>query len=198
MDAATALAWLERLAIWRGYEPQLISVGLFAIGLTAYMAFSFAFYQNISQRPSLRRGRRRGAFARRVGSSALMASFTAVYVVVLAAVLFFLVKSNTTEKILFTALAVGVAVRVSTIVHELAAVDLAKLAPLALLGVYLVDPGYVEIGVVGARFNEAVRMWPLLWRAFVFLVLLEFALFGLNALRARLLREDAIDAFDRA
>lgn len=164
-----------RLALWRGYERELTTLGIYAFGVALYTTVVFAFYENASRVPTLpvRRRGAAGAVLRVAETTFVMPAFAFFYFAVLAAALFGLAKSQGTGQILMVALAVAASVRVAAFLHPNLANDLAKIVPLGLLGVVLADPGYLTLGLVRDRFVEAAAAWPLLGRAFVFLVLLE-------------------------
>jgi hypothetical protein len=75
------------------------------------------------------------------------------YFVVLAAILFFLAKSHSVETILLIALSVVTAVRLTAYYSQEIAVDLAKVLPLALLGVALIDPSFFSVELAQERLN---------------------------------------------
>lgn len=176
---ARAQPYLERLAVWRGYEQELQTLAIYGVGVAVYTALVFAFYQNISKRRpfhfrvSDKRGwsGRLGRFAERALVFPLV-SF--VYFAVLAAALFFLTKPSVpTSFVLLVAMAVVVGVRVTVYLSEAMSNDLAKLVPLSLLAVLLVDPGYLRLGDAWVRFADATRAWPLLARYFLLFIALE-------------------------
>lgn len=164
-----------RLALWRGYERELTTLGIYAFGVAVYTSVVFTFYENVSRTRSLpvRRDGPLGRLLRVAETGLVMPAFAFFYFAVLAAALFGLAKSQGTFQILMVALAVAASVRVTAFLHPNLANDLAKIVPLGLLGVVLADPGYLTLGLVRDRFLEAAGAWPLLLRAFVFLVVLE-------------------------
>lgn len=175
MDWAALLA---RLAIWRGYEPELTTLLLYGVGIAIYTAFVFAFYKTVSRRRVVTETRR-GAWGKMVRAfewTFMMPGIAFAYFAVLAAALFLLAKSQGTGQIILIALGVVVGVRVTSFLHEEMSADLARIVPLGLLGVVLVDPGYLTLEVTSMRMQEAAAQWPLLARAFAFLVVLEIVL----------------------
>ncbi|HLE96163.1 MAG TPA: hypothetical protein VI997_02230, partial [Candidatus Thermoplasmatota archaeon] len=172
---AAVMEAFGRLALWRGYERELTTLGIYAFGVAVYTTVVFAFYENVSRTRSLpvRRDGPLGRLLRVAETGLVMPAFAFFYFAVLAAALFGLAKSQGTFQILMVALAVAASVRVTAFLHPNLANDLAKIVPLGLLGVVLADPGYLTLGLVRDRFLEAAAAWPLLGRAFVFLVVLE-------------------------
>lgn len=176
---ARAEPYVEKLAVWRGYEAELQTLAILGIGVAVYTALVFAFYQNISKRKPVhfRAGDRQGwggrmtRLAERALAFPLLSFF---YFVVLAASLFFLTKPEVpTGRVLLTAMAVVVGVRVTVYLSEAMSNDLSKLVPLSLLAVLLVDPSYLTLKGAWPRFAEATTLWPLLLRYFLLFIALE-------------------------
>lgn len=176
---ARAEPYVEKLAVWRGYEQELQTLAIFGIGIAVYTALVFAFYANISKRRPFRfrAGERRdwGGRMTRFAERALgfpILSF--LYFMVLAASLFFLTKpAVATGTILLTAMAVVVGVRVTVYLSEAMSNDLSKLVPLSLLAVLLVDPSYLSLKGAWVRFAESTHLGPLLFRYFLLFIALE-------------------------
>lgn len=184
MAAADVLA---RLAIWRGYEPELTTLALYGVGIAVYTAFVFTFYKIVSRRQALKKTRP-GGWGRLVRAfewTFMMPSIAFAYFGVLAGALFLLAKSQTTGQIILVALGVVVGIRVTSLLHEEMSADLARVVPLGLLGVVLVDPGFLSLETTGDRIVEAAAQWPLLTRAFALLVALEIALQTIGVVRRR-------------
>jgi hypothetical protein len=170
--------YADRLAVWRGYEQELQTLAIYGIGIAVYTALVFAFYQNLSRRQPfhLKVSDRPGWLGRmgRLAERALVFPLTSfLYFAVLAVSLFVLAKSQSTQAILLIAMAVVVGVRVTVYLSEAMSNDLAKLVPLSLLAVTLVDPGYLSLGLAWSRLLEAVTLWPLLGRYFLLFIALE-------------------------
>lgn len=169
---------LGRLAIWRGYEPELTTLLLYGGGIAVYTAFVFAFYKTVSRRHAIDGGHKRhpGKLLRALDWTFMMPSIAFAYFAVLAAALFLLAKSQTTGQIILIALGVVVGIRVTSLLHEEMSADLARIVPLGLLGVVLVDPGYLSLDTTRIRMLEGAAEWPLLARAFALLVALEIVI----------------------
>lgn len=187
MDILTWLAgpWnavephLSVSAPWRGYERELQTLLIHAVGIALYTALVFTFYRNISKRDAFRFTRKSGWRGRlltllQLGFVFPLMSF--LYFAVLGGSLFVLAKSQETYQILLLAMSVVVGVRVTALVSENASADLAKLLPLALLGVLIVDPSYASFETTWGRVQEMPLLFPVLWRFFLVFVALEGAL----------------------
>jgi hypothetical protein len=183
MDPASlwtsAQPYVEPLAIWRGYERDLQSLLIYAVGIALYTALVFAFYQNISRRDAFVFERKKGGWGRvlTVAQTGLLFPLMSfLYFGVLAVSLFVLAKSQGTTQILLLSMSVVVGVRVTAFASEMASVDLAKMLPLALLGVLIVDPTYLSLDTTWARLADVPGLWPLFVRFFVLFIVLEGAL----------------------
>ena len=170
--------YLDRLAVWRGYEQELQTLAIYGIGIAVYTALVFAFYQTVSRRKPLSfPASAKPGWAGRLSRSAErvvvfpVASF--LYFSVLAVALFVMAKNQTVHEILLLSMAAIVAVRVTVYLSELMSNDLAKLIPLSLIAVVLVEPGYLTLSAAWARLVEASQLWPLLGRYFLLFIALE-------------------------
>ena len=168
--------YAEKLAVWRGYEAELQTLLIYAVGIALYIGFVFAFYQGISKRTASE-GERRPGFTGWLGRLArawlVFPLLCFAYFSVLVASLFLLAKSQETQQIFLVAMSVVVGVRVVVYVSEGAATDLAKLLPLGLLGVLIVDPTTIQWSQVWARFVAVPSELPLLGRYFLLFLVLE-------------------------
>lgn len=180
--------YAEKAAIWRGYERDLETLLIYAVGIALYTALVFAFYQNISKRDAFQFVRRpgwKGRLAMVLESGIVFPLMSFLYFVLLGGSLFVLAKSQATYQIMLLAMSVVVGVRVTAFLSENAAVDLAKMLPLALLGVLIVDPSYASLETTWQRVLEVPTLVPVLWRFFVLFVVLEG---GLRLVRTSLVR----------
>lgn len=167
---------LSRLAVWRGYERDLQSLLIYAVGIAIYTALVFAFYQNLSKRDAYAFRPRRGFWGgvlRGVQNVLVFPLMSFLYFGVLVVSLFILAKSQSTYQIMLLAMSVVVGVRVTAYVNENAAVDLAKMLPLGLLGVLLVDPSYATLSNTWSHVWEVPRLIPILLRFFLLFIVLE-------------------------
>lgn len=181
----TVEPYTSRLAVWRGYEAELQTLAIYGIGIAVYTALVFAFYQNLSKRTPFHfklsdRPGWAGKTFTFLEKAFVFPVMSFLYFGVLAAALFLLVKPGpSTQNLLLISMAVVVGVRVTAYLSESMSNDLAKLVPLSLLGVTLVDPGYLTLKLGWTRLGEAVQLWPLLGRYFLLFIALE-AVFGVG------------------
>lgn len=168
--------YAEKAAIWRGYEAELQTLLIYAIGIAFYTAFVFTFYQNVSKRDAWHSKPKRGVkgwAVNLVESWLVFPAMSFLYFALLAGSLFLLAKSQDAKQIFLVSMSVVVGVRVVAHVSEAAAVDLAKLLPLGLLGVLIVDPSNILWSEVWARFRSVPTELPLLGRYFMLFLVTE-------------------------
>jgi len=195
--------YLEKLALWRGYESELETLVIYAVGIALYTMLVFAFYQNVSRVEAFRSRGEKPRWRRALEDLLLFPVMSMLYFAVLAASLFLLAKAQQgTYQILLLSMAVVLSVRVTAILSEEMSADLAKLLPLGLLGVLLVDPGALTLGAAWGRLLETPAQLPVLARFFLLFVFSEVALrggraalrAGLKAWRARRSRRVEVKA----
>lgn len=197
--------YLTPFAVWRGYEPQLQTLMIFGAGVALYTALVFLFYQNISRRSGFVGDRKPGLVGWLkwlAGKTLIFPAMSFLYFSVIAGSLFLLTKAPdaalseadrqafilaTTAQTLLFSMAVVVAVRMTVVFSEAMSNDLAKLVPLSLLAVVLVDPGYLSLAATWERLQAAVAMTDVLARYFLLFIVLDLALVLVRAgfLRAR-------------
>lgn len=173
---------LGPLAFWEGYEAVLFTLLTYAIGLALYAMLVGLFYITLSQRDLIASkgdGKRPGAF----GFLLIFPLVSFGLFLVLSVALFFLAKqvqgvpeAQRVQDLLTLSMALVMGVRVTAYVSDQAAVDLAKLVPLGLLGVLLVDPGFLTIEAPLARLAMLPSLVDLIGRMLIVLILLEFGL----------------------
>lgn len=170
--------YVDRLAVWRGYEQELQTLAIYGVGIAIYTALVFAFYQNLSQRRPFHfrlsdKPHWTGRTFRFIERALVFPVTSFLYFAFLALALFVLAKSQSTQGILLVAMAVIVGIRVTVYLSEQMSNDLAKLVPLSLMAVLLVDPGYLTLELAWSRVLEATQLWPLLGRYFLLFIVLE-------------------------
>jgi hypothetical protein len=185
---------IQTLQFWRGYEKELVTLALYAVGIAVYALLVSLFYRSLSKRDLFGTGAGRSrkwwrVLLRGVRYLTAFPLISFLFFVVLASALFFLSKSQTASQILLISMSVVASVRATAYLSETASEDLAKLVPLGLLGVFLVDPGYLDLHTTAARFREMYGLRHLLLRYLIALVLLEVTLklveVSVNAIRDR-------------
>ncbi|MFH0973480.1 MAG: hypothetical protein V1817_01685 [Candidatus Micrarchaeota archaeon] len=121
----------------------------------------------------------------------LFPAITFLWFVLLSASLFILSRTAELETVFMLSISVVAAVRILAYYKEAIAVDLAKLLPLALLAVLIVEPGLFSVELVKSRLLELVAALPQFAAVIVFVVVLEWALRLLYILAKYLRNEPA-------
>ena len=169
--------YADKLALWRGYEAQLQTLLLYGIGIAAFTMLVFGFFCTYLSRRDPFQDRQgphpTTRFARFMQGMFVFPAVSFLFFCVLAASLFLLGKKQTTEEILLLSMSVVVGVRLTAFVSETAASDLAKLLPLSLLGVLIVDPTYADLGRSWAHFANVAGLLGVLGRYFLVFMALE-------------------------
>lgn len=172
--------WVDRFAVWNGVHPDLQTLLIYGVGIALYTALVFTFYQLISQRDPAHSRERGGWWGKTVRVAETALTFPVIsfgYFAVLSLALMVMSKETTpTSFIVLLSMAAVLGVRVTAHVSEPMANDLAKLLPLSLLAVVLVDPGYLKLGTMVGRVGETIGMVPVLLQYFVLFILSEAVL----------------------
>lgn len=169
--------WFEKIAIWRGYEGELYSLMIWAVGITVYAALVYFFYDKMSEVNAWHSERKPGFFGWLVyamETTLIFPTMSFLYFVLLAGSLFILAPpSQSTASIFLISMSIVVAVRVTAFFSKGASVDLAKLLPLGLLGVFLVNPDSPTREVIWAHVKDVPKSLALFGRYFVFFLVME-------------------------
>lgn len=94
----------------------------------------------------------------------------------LTTILFFLSKTQSTETILLISMAMIAAIRISSYYKEELSQEIAKILPLAVLGIFVVDPTFFSFELTISRFYQIPTLWILLANYLLFTIILEFIL----------------------
>lgn len=176
--ASAAWGWFtSHVLLWRGYEDAMQSLLLYGLGIAVFTTLVFAFFcQNLSRRDAFLSHEvvgTKGRLLRGAEFTFLFPALSFLFFALLASSLFLLAKSQSTTQILLVSMSVVVGVRMTAFVSENSAADLAKLLPLSLLGVLLVDPSYASLERTWAHFAEVPGLLPLIARLVLLLIAVE-------------------------
>lgn len=171
------------LQVWAtlDFSGLIIPLFIYALLLALYAAFVWYFYKSVSRRDLLKLN---FGSDNKLKSSVLYVLkylftfpvLTFVWFTALSLILFLLSKSQTTENILLISMAVIAAGRITAYYKEGIAEELAKILPLAVLGIFIVDPTYFSIEIAFKHLYNVPGLAPLLINYLFFTVLLEFVL----------------------
>lgn len=175
---------LGPLAFWEGFENELLTLAIYGVGIALYAVLVGLFYLTLSRRNLVDSEK----VKRAPGFLGFIVVFPLVgfgLFLVLSMALFFLAKAQQglsevqrVRDIMLLAMAVVAGVRVTAYVSERAAEDLAKVLPLGLLGVLIIDPGFLKIEVSIGRIGIMFSLLDTVLRYLLVLVVLEVALRG--------------------
>jgi hypothetical protein len=154
--------------------------------MVAYAIFVFSFYERVSRRLLFEfevRGKSLAGFplfwARTVyGLKYLFVAplFLFSWFALLAALVLLLQSSMPLEEGLLIGMSMLATIRVCAYYKEQLAEDLAKILPLALLGIFLLDRSLVNLATFMAKFDDLPLLLTTLATYFAFMVVLEFVL----------------------
>ena len=179
--------WIDRFAVWDGFHPDLETLLIYGAGIALYTALVFAFYENISRRDPLHTRAHKGWWGKTVHVAETALTFPVLsfgYFAVLSLAIFVLAKPDrTTADILLLSMACVMGVRFTAHWSERTANDVAKLLPLGLLAVVVVDPGHLQnvFTTAWGRLGEAALMLPVLLQYFALFIVVEAVLRGVRA-----------------
>ncbi len=129
---------------------------IYTIGIAAYAIFIWHFYKYVGRRDifawDTEKYERSGAFGRFAHSFFYLIKYLIAYPIlvflwfgVFAVFMFVLGQGIQTEQVLLISFSLVTAIRITAYYSEELSYDLAKLIPLALLGVYIVQPAFLDI-----------------------------------------------------
>ncbi|MBI4170326.1 MAG: hypothetical protein HY514_01425 [Candidatus Aenigmarchaeota archaeon] len=158
--------------------PLLIYTLLIAV----YGIFIWAFYKSISKRDLFHMEIKdhRKQWQIKAGHTLkyiiLFPLLIFLWFAALTIILFFLSKSQSVQNILLMSMAMIAAARISAYYKESLSEDIAKILPLAVLAIFVVDSTFFSLSQTLSRFYEATSLTTLLVNYLLFTIILEFVL----------------------
>ena len=170
-----------------GYEKDIYAVLLYTLGVVIYAIVIWNFYTNLSKRDLIKFNLHNFDFETTGKKFFDLISYFIKYLIITPILSFFwflvilfflfvLAKSQTVYNILIIGITLITATRISAYYNEKLSEELAKIIPLTLLALFVVDPTIFSIDLVISRFNELPKFFPLILRFFIIIALLEFVL----------------------
>ncbi len=173
--------------------PDLI---LLTLSMVAYGVFIYKFYRFIAKRDVFGfselelQAEQRDSFIKLTHIVSGTFKYWVLFPIVVffwfsgfSVLFFFMAKDLPTETILLISITFVTAIRITSYYTEDLSRDLAKLIPFALLGVAILDPGFFSVDSVMTRFSELAAFLPQLLAYFVYVVLVEWTLRVLLAIK---------------
>ncbi len=164
---------------------------IFTIGIFLYAVFIWFFYKNLGKRDLFKLDlskydlpeEKHGGLKKAVSTflyilkyGIIFPFYIAFWFVVFSIFLFVLAKNVTVRQIALISIAMVSAVRITSYLNEDLSHDLAKLTPLALLGVFLIDPNFFSWDLLIARLGLIPSLGLELLYFLSFSILLEWVL----------------------
>lgn len=164
-------------------------LALFAAGVAVYGILVFHFYRFLARKDILKldlskHNRSRRPLLRKIisvifyilESLMLFPILIFFWFLVMAGLLFLMNSDRSIESILLAAMGVVAAIRVSSYYNATLATDVAKILPLALLGIMLIDSSLIGLSESTEGIREAAVQWETMIYYLIGVVVLEFAL----------------------
>jgi len=172
--------WLTQFSIediFRGDFSGLIPIFYLAISIAIYAILIWHFYRFIARRDIFKLSSKKHAKAITFLKYFLLFPFVAViFFAGFAMMLLFLTKNLDPLSILTTSFAVILAIRITAYYSEDLSKDLAKMLPLALLGVFLVDPSYFSLSAIADKVNSLPDFLTKAVQLVLFIIITEWIL----------------------
>ncbi len=162
---------------------------LFIIGMAVYAIFIFHFYKFIAKRDFVDLDLNQYNDSKHplfnklnevlfyiIEYIFLVPLFTFIWFVVLLGLLTFLSEQLMVQHLILTSMAVVGAIRITSYYNEDLSSDLAKLLPLALLGVYIVDSKFISLSESWNTLMQVPSEWKMLMYYLLFAIGLEFVM----------------------
>lgn len=196
-------SYLEKLPelISRDLSANLLSIVFYSLGMVVYAVMVYKFYKNLARRDIFRvdiERPRQGSFLGAiwdgllflVRSLVLFPVVTFIWFLLLSGILLFLSKSHTVAQILLMSMTIIAAARVTAYYNEELSVDVAKLIPFTLLGVFIVDSTYFSMESAIRKFYSVPSYTHLVLQYMIYIVILEFSLYSLHRIRGIIMHKN--------
>src|SRR3989344_5385079 len=102
--------------------------------------------------------------------------YSFIWFLIFSFLLFALSKSRTIEEILFLGIIIVAATRMGAYISEKLAEDMAKLLPLTLIAIFLMDPKAVTLDTLISSFNSILMQLPKVAKYLLFIIVVEWLL----------------------
>jgi hypothetical protein len=182
ITAASVSEFIGSLSVPEGFatiEPLII----FVIGLVIYSLFVFKFYKFIAKKDIFKLSQERGTLGKIIYALKYIFLFPIVsffWFFVIAVLVSMLSGVLDIGNVFMVSMAIITTVRISAYYDEELSREVAKLIPLAMLGVLLLDISKISYNVPLQVINQISAVASVLAYYFIFLIILEFILRAVN------------------
>ena len=177
--------------IVKDLNANLVNIFLYSIGMVVYAIIVYKFYKNLAKRDIFSvdiEKPKAGSFLSKIWEFLLFLArsliffpiVTSLWFLLLSGILLFLSKSHNVEQILLMAMTIIAAARTTAYYNEELSVDVAKLVPLTLLGIFIVDTTYFSMESTIQKFYSVPSSFHIILQYLLYIVFLEFTLYSLH------------------
>jgi hypothetical protein len=179
--------WLSQMTpekIFNGDFSVFLPIFYLIVSIAIYAILIWHFYRFIAKRNIFKISPKKHAKVIHFLKYFLLFPFVAsIFFIGFSLMLLFLTKNLDLQSVLSTSFAVIAAIRITAYYSEDLSKDLAKLLPFVLLGVFLVDPSYFSFEDIINKINSLPQLLTLCIQFILFIVLIEWILRIVLAIR---------------
>ena len=160
--------------------------------LALYAVFVWFFYRSVSKRDLFKMDIHKTGSKIGYILKYLIAFPVLIFIwfAALAIMLFLLSKTQSTETILLMSMAIIATIRITSYFKEELSIEIAKIMPLALLALFVVDPSFFSLDLTIQRIYQVQNLLNLLLNYLLFALILEFYLRVALAVKRASKKED--------
>ncbi len=176
------MAIIDEAIVRLDFNGLILPLFVYTLLLAAFAIFIWTFYKSVSKRDlfQLKIKDKKKHWQTKIiyvlKYLVLFPVFTFLWFAALTIILFFLSKSQSTQAVMLISMALIAAARITAYYKEELSQDIAKILPLAVLGLFVVDPAFFSLELTLSRFYEVPSLVPLLLDYLAFAILLEFVM----------------------
>lgn len=184
------------------FQGLIFPLLVYTLLIAAYGIFVWAYYKSVSKRDLFKLEVRdhRKQWRVRIGYVLkyliLFPVLVFLWFAALTIILFFLSKSQSVQNILLLSMAMVAAARITAYYKETLSEEISKILPLAVLGIFVIEPAFFSLSLTVSRFYEVASLTGLLFNYLLFTVILEFILRVLLTVKQRFSRSTRVKAVE--
>jgi len=156
--------------------PSQLEVLVFTIGMLFYALFVWSFYKKLSKRDLFKLDMKKSIFLSLLKHVIIFPFYVAFWFVILSIFLFIMAKDVSVRNVALISIALMSTVRITSYLKEDLSQDLAKLIPLALLAIFLINPNFFSWDLLVMRLEAMPSLGFELLQFLVFAIGLEWIL----------------------